>query len=190
MSARSNHTGDTLAMTVGEAQSDMRRAYASGALGVLASALAWSAAATTAALVSPALAIPALLIGGALIHPVGLLLCRLAGASARHATSNPLGQLAGASTFWLMFSLPLAYGLGLQQPMWFFAAMLLIIGGRCRGWVGVALGLSLDGRHRRRRYRTGVCSSRAASASSMGACGPFARVDSGSAARLRTPPGR
>ena len=117
-------------MTVGEAQSDMRRAYASGALGVLASALAWSAAATTAALVSPALAIPALLIGGALIHPVGLLLCRLAGASARHATSNPLGQLAGASTFWLMFSLPLAYGLGLQQPMWFFAAMLLIIGGR------------------------------------------------------------
>ena len=116
--------------TVAEAQSDMRRGYYSGAPGILASALAWSVAAGTAALASPQRAIWALLIGGALIHPAGVLLCRLVGAPAKHSKTNPLGPLAAASTFWLIFSLPLAYGLGLQNPAWFFAAMLLVIGGR------------------------------------------------------------
>lgn len=117
-------------ITVADSQTDMRNAYYSGAPGILASALAWSAAAATVALTSPQRAIWALLIGGALIHPVGVLLCRLFGASAKHSKVNPLGQLAGASTFWLIFSLPLAYGLGLRNPSWFFAAMLLVIGGR------------------------------------------------------------
>lgn len=117
-------------MTVMESQRDMRSAYYSGAPGILASALAWCAAGAVALLASPQRAVWALLIGGALIHPIGLLLCRLLGAAARHSRSNPLGQLAGASTFWLIFSLPLAYGLGLQNPTWFFAAMLLVIGGR------------------------------------------------------------
>lgn len=117
-------------MTVTEAQCDMRRGYCSGAPGILASALAWSVAAGIAAFASPQRAIWALLVGGALIHPVGVLLCRLLGAPATHSRTNPLGQLAVASTFWLIFSLPLAYGLGLQNPAWFFGAMLLVIGGR------------------------------------------------------------
>lgn len=117
-------------MTVSQAQSDMRRGYYSGAAGILASALAWSVSAATAVLESPEKAIWVLLVGGALIHPVGLLICRLLGAPGSHVKGNPLGLLAGASTFWLIFSLPLAYGLGLQQPAWFFAAMLLVIGGR------------------------------------------------------------
>jgi len=113
-----------------EAQSDMRAGYYSGAAGIVVSALAWSAAAATAALGSPGRAVWVLLVGGALIHPVSVLLCRLRGASGAHSKGNPLGPLAAASTFWLIFSLPLAYGLGLQKPAWFFAAMLLIIGGR------------------------------------------------------------
>ncbi len=116
--------------TVTEAQCDMRRSYYSGAPGVLASALAWSVAAGIAAFASPQRAIWALLVGGTLIHPVGVLFCRLLGAPATHAKTNPLGPLAWASTFWLIFSLPLAYGLGLQNPAWFFSAMLLVIGGR------------------------------------------------------------
>jgi hypothetical protein len=116
--------------TVTEAQSDMRRGYYSGAAGIFASALAWSAATAAAALVSPQRAIWVLLVGGALIHPVAVLLCRLLGAPGTHSKANPLGPLAAASTFWLIFSLPLAYGLGLQNPAWFFAAMLLVIGGR------------------------------------------------------------
>jgi hypothetical protein len=64
------------------AQADMRHAYYSGGAGILASALAWSAAAGTAALVSPERAIWVLLAGGVLIHPAAVLICRMLGASA------------------------------------------------------------------------------------------------------------
>jgi hypothetical protein len=59
-----------------------------------------------------------------------VLICRLLGATGSHSKANPLASLAAASTFWLIFSLPLAYGLGQQKSAWFFSAMLLIIGGR------------------------------------------------------------
>ena len=117
-------------MKVTQAQSDMRQGYCSGGAGILASALAWSVAAVTAVLVSPQKAIWVLLVGGALIHPAGILICRLMGASGSHSRDNPFASLAAASTFWLIFCLPLAYGLGLQNPAWFFAAMLMVIGGR------------------------------------------------------------
>lgn len=119
-----------MAMTVLDAQADMRRGYYSGATGIVASGLAWSAAAVTAVVHSPERAIWILLIGGVLIYPIGLLLCRLLGASGTHTKGNPFGELAGASTFWLIFSLPIAYVVGLNQPAWFFSAMLLTIGGR------------------------------------------------------------
>ncbi len=117
-------------MSVTEAQSDMRRGYDSGGPGILASSLAWLVAAGVAALASPQRAVWALLIGGMFIHPVGLLLCKLMGARGAHTKGNPLGQLAGASTFWLIFCLPIAYVLSVRQPGLFFPAMLLIIGGR------------------------------------------------------------
>lgn len=137
-------------MTIRDAQWDMRRGYLSGATGIVASATAWAVATAFAAFVSPERAIWALLIGGMLIYPVGLLLCKLLGAPGAHSKGNPLGQLAGASTFWLIFSLPLAYGLGLSQPAWFFLGMLLVIGGRYLVFASVygmrlywALGLAL-----------------------------------------------
>lgn len=111
-------------------QSDMRHAYCSGGAGVLASALAWGVAAATAWLASPQQAVWALFVGGMLIHPVGVLLCKLLGARGAHAKGNPLGSLAWASTLWLIFSLPLAYVAALQRIEWFFPAMLLVIGGR------------------------------------------------------------
>lgn len=113
-----------------QAQADMRSAYCSGGAGILASALAWTAAAGTAALVSPGRAVWVLFVGGMLIHPVAVLACRLLGATGKHTPGNPLAALAAASTFWLIFSLPLAYGLSLHDIDWFFPAMLLVIGGR------------------------------------------------------------
>lgn len=117
-------------MSIAEAQSEMRLAYYSGGTGILASALAWWAAGGAAIFGTGQNAVWTLLIGGALIYPVSLVICKLLGASVSHPKSNPLGQLAGASTFWLIFCLPLAYVLSLQHPNWFFWAMLLIIGGR------------------------------------------------------------
>jgi hypothetical protein len=117
-------------MDIAEAQRDMRRGYMSGAAGVLASSLAWAAATAAAFLASPEQAIWVLFIGGAMIHPAGLLISKVLGAPATHTRGNPLAGLAGASTFWLILSLPLAYVASMQRIEWFFPAMLLIIGGR------------------------------------------------------------
>lgn len=117
-------------MSIAQAQRDMRRGYCSGGAGILASALAWSVAAGFAIAGPITTAIWALLVGGMLIHPVAVLLCRMFGASGAHAKGNPMGMLAGASTFWLVFCLPVVYLLALQEPGWFFPAMLLVIGGR------------------------------------------------------------
>lgn len=119
-----------MGMSVSEAQVDMRQGYCSGGAGILASAIAWSVAAGIAVSGSAQNAIWCLLIGGMLIHPVAVLICKLMGACGTHTKGNPLGQLAGASTFWLIFCLPLTYALSLQTPNWFFPAMLLVVGGR------------------------------------------------------------
>lgn len=117
-------------MDISEAQRDMRAGYLSGAPGILASSLAWAAAAATAFLVSPQQAIWVLFIGGMLIHPAGLLIGKVLGASVTHTRGNPLAQLIGANTIWMIVSLSLAYIASMQMIEWFFPAMLLIIGGR------------------------------------------------------------
>lgn len=117
-------------MLTSEAQADMRQGYFSGGPGILASALAWSVAAGIAISGSVQKSIWALLVGGMLIHPASVLICKLLRTRGAHTKGNPLGELAGASTFWLIFCLPLAYALSRQDPGWFFPAMLLVIGGR------------------------------------------------------------
>jgi hypothetical protein len=79
---------------------------------------------------SPEQAVWVLFIGGAAIHPVATVLCKLFGGSGKHTKGNPLGTLALASLLWLIFSLPLAYVVSLHRIEWFFPAMLLVIGGR------------------------------------------------------------
>jgi hypothetical protein len=113
-----------------EAQDDMRIGYFSGGAGILASSLAWMVAAFISWRFSVERGVWALFIGGMFIHPAGILICKSLGGRGAHAKGNPLGSLARASTFWLIFSLPLAYAAYLQHAAWFFPAMLLMIGGR------------------------------------------------------------
>ncbi len=117
-------------MTIDEAQADMRHAYFGGATGIFASALAWLAAALVAHLVSPRGGIATLFIGGMLIHPVAILLSKLAGRPGAHGKANPLGRLAIETTVWMLLAIPLAFLLAFQRAEWFFVAMLVTIGGR------------------------------------------------------------
>ncbi|WP_394781621.1 DUF7010 family protein [Undibacterium sp.] len=121
---------DIPATNFANAQQDMRFAYYGGAPGMLISALVWFGAGMVSMLISPSRAIWVLFIGGMFIHPASMLFCRLIGRSGKHAPGNPLGTLALASTFWLIFSLPLAYAVSLVRIEWFFPAMMLVIGGR------------------------------------------------------------
>lgn len=112
------------------AQADMRFGYLSGAPGILVSAAAWLTAAIVALQVSPRQAVWVLFVGGALIHPVSVLFAKMLGRPGKHEPGNPLAALAAATTLWLIFSLPLAYGVSVLRIEWFFPAMLLVIGGR------------------------------------------------------------
>ena len=113
-----------------DAQADMRLGYLSGAPGVLVSGTVWLVAGIVAWRVSPTNAVWALFVGGALIHPIGVVLTKILGRSGSHTPGNPLASLAAANTCWLIFSLPLAYAVSLLRIEWFFPAMLLVIGGR------------------------------------------------------------
>ncbi len=112
------------------ARADMREAFLSGATGIFVSGLAWAAAAICTYLYGAEVGMKALFAGGVLIFPISVLLSKLLGVRGTQAKDNPLGPLAMATTFWLIFSLPIAYVVFLQNADWFFPAMLLIIGGR------------------------------------------------------------
>ncbi|MDP2367815.1 DUF7010 family protein [Rhodoferax sp.] len=117
-------------MTTDEAQRDMRFSYFSGAPGMLASAFAWLIAGFVALRGSPSSAVLALFAGGMLIHPVGVLLCKAMGRSGKHSKANPLGALALENTGWLILCMPITYAVAQYNVLWFFPAMLLVIGGR------------------------------------------------------------
>jgi len=120
----------TPSSSIAEAQHDMREAYLDGGVGVLVSATAWCVAGLVCLLRAPQAGVWALFIGGALIHPLSVLLLKACRRSGAHASGNPMGTLAIASTFWLILSLPLAYGVAVLRMDLFFPAMLFVIAGR------------------------------------------------------------
>jgi hypothetical protein len=117
-------------LTLTQAQANMRSGYLSGAPGVLVSGCVWLVAGLIAAFKSPSTAVYVLLLGGALIHPVSVLLCKTLGRTGTHEHGNPLGPLAIEGTLWLLAGIAIAYGMHVLRLEWFFPAMLLLIGGR------------------------------------------------------------
>ncbi len=116
--------------TMAQAQHNMQKAYAGGALGALVSGSVWLVAAIVAFWVSSQTAVWTLFFGGMLIHPLGMVVGKLAGFSGQHDKNNPLGQSAMEGTLFMLLCIPLALLLSLQNHAWFFQGMLLIIGGR------------------------------------------------------------
>lgn len=116
--------------TFSQAQADMRDGYGNGAPGVLVSGVVWLMAGVVAVMAQPRTAVWALLAGGMVIHPLSLVVGKLLGRRGAHATGNPLGVLAGEGTVWLLAGIAVAFAVSVLRLEWFFAAMLLTIGGR------------------------------------------------------------
>ena len=108
----------------------MCKAYANGSVGIISSGLIWLLSSIVAYQYATKYAIWTLLIGGMFIHPLSILLSKVLGQSGSHSKDNPLGNLAMEGTIFMLMCIPLAFGLSLQHPEWFFQGMLLIIGGR------------------------------------------------------------
>lgn len=117
-------------MTFAAAQADMRHAYAGGFIGIMVSGTVWLVAGAVAWFRTPQVAIIALLAGGMLIHPLSVVLAKVSGRSGAHAKGNPLGQLSGEATGWMLLGIGMAYCLSLWRIDLFFPVMLLTIGGR------------------------------------------------------------
>ena len=130
MNEQLHNTKDSSVNSISTAQADLRKAYADGSLGILASGMVWMTAALVSFLVSSQTAIWTLFFGGMLIHPLGLLLAKVAGIQGSHSKQNPLGQLVMENTIFMLMCIPLALLLSFQDHAWFFQGMLLIIGGR------------------------------------------------------------
>ena len=113
-----------------EQQNEMRQAHYDGAPGVLVSGLIWIVAALMCYQLGISKAVWTLLIGGALIHPISILVTKALGRSAKTNKTNALNQLGIASTIWLILCCAMAYGLFLLKPTLFFPAMMATIGSR------------------------------------------------------------
>ena len=113
-----------------EQQHEMRHAYYDGAPGILVSGIVWLAAAVVGHQLGTSKGVWTLLIGGALIHPMGIIVTMAAGRPARTGKNNALNQLAMASTIWLILCCAMAYGLSRLRAEFFFPAMMATIGSR------------------------------------------------------------
>jgi hypothetical protein len=111
-------------------QQEMRHAHYDGAPGILVSGLVWIAATLVGYLIGTHQAVWTLLIGGALIHPLSLVVTKALGRPATTGKTNALNQLGIASTIWLTLCCAMSYGLYLLKPEFFFPAMMATIGSR------------------------------------------------------------
>lgn len=111
-------------------QHEMRHAHYDGAPGILVSGFVWIAAALVCYQLGMNKAVWTLLVGGALIHPISLIVTKVAGRPAKTNKGNALNQLAMASTVWLILCCAMAYGLFLLKAELFFPAMMATIGSR------------------------------------------------------------
>lgn len=117
-------------ISITDAQQDMREAYFGGAPGAVSSATTWLIAALVVTLVDPMSGIWTLVLGGMLIFPVSVLLCKVLGRTGKQSKENPLGSLAIEGTIWMILGIVIAIGVAFHKLEWFFPAMLLVIGGR------------------------------------------------------------
>lgn len=108
----------------------MRYGFFGGGVGMFVSGAVWLVSGIIALNGETNQAIWALLIGGALISPISGIITKVLGRPSKGAPGNPLVTLAMEGTVWLVFCLPMTYAISQMNPLWFFPAMLLVIGGR------------------------------------------------------------
>ncbi len=117
-------------MNLNAAQHEMRRAYVNGGIGVLVSGIVWVIAGLAALNISFQLGMAVLFFGGMAIHPVALLIERMAFKREKIAAPNPLEMLALQTTPILFVGLFAGFIISKDNPGWFFSVTLLAVGAR------------------------------------------------------------
>lgn len=117
-------------MSLSEAQRDLSRAYAGGAPGVFVSGLVWLIAGAMWQLHGTMAAFIALFIGGMAIHPLGVLIERIAFRAPRATTGKPLEKLAIEATIPLFVGVLIAWILLVRAPDLVIPVFAVVVGAR------------------------------------------------------------
>jgi hypothetical protein len=115
-------------MRIEEAQREMRRIYLGGSVGAFVCAILWLGSAAIATWGSRTLAVYVLMLGGAFIFPAMTLVLKLMGRPAFASKDNPLNKLAMQVAFTVPLSIPLILAASRNQPEWFYAGFLIVVG--------------------------------------------------------------
>lgn len=112
------------------AQQDLARAYAGGAPGVLVSGLVWLIAGVVWQLYGIKVAFSALFFGGMAIHPLGVLIERIAFRAPKATIGKPLETLAIEATIPLFVGVMIAWVLLVRAPDLAIPVFAAIVGAR------------------------------------------------------------
>lgn len=118
------------APSLAAAQRDLSQAYAGGAPGVLVSGLVWLIAGVVWQLHGINAAFAALFIGGMAIHPLAILIERLAFGGPKSTTGKPLETLAVEATIPLFAGVMIAWVLLVRAPDIAIPVFAIIVGAR------------------------------------------------------------
>ena len=116
--------------TLSEAQRDLARAYAGGAPGVLVSGLVWLVAGVVWQLHGTTAAFAALFFGGMAIHPLGVLIERIAFQTPKATIGKPLETLAIEATIPLFVGVLIAWVLLVRASDLAIPVFAAIVGAR------------------------------------------------------------
>ena len=117
-------------MEFNAAQREMSQAHVGGAPGILVSGLAWLCAGIVWSQRGTVTAFAALFVGGMLIVPVSLLMCRLLFRAPKPSPANPLERLGLETAFFLFGGLAIGYAALQVAPELALPAFAIIIGAR------------------------------------------------------------
>jgi hypothetical protein len=117
-------------MELKAAQRDMTAAYVGGAPGIMVSGLAWLSAGVAWLRSDTATAFAVLFVGGMLIVPLALLICRMLFKAPKVMPGNPLERLGLETTFALFGGLAIAFAALKVAPELSLPAFAIIIGTR------------------------------------------------------------
>jgi hypothetical protein len=116
------------AVTVAEAQRQVRTIYIGGFVGQLVSGAIWLFSAAFTTWMSQRAGILVLVFGGMLIFPLTQMILRIRGRSASLPPDNPLRELAVEIAFLVPLLLPLVGAATLRNAAWFYPAMMMVVG--------------------------------------------------------------
>ena len=123
-----NGTISQTALTIADAQRDVRTVYRGGYAGQLVSGLIWLTSAALGTWVSTKFAIIVLVVGGAFIFPLTQLLLRLVSGRGSLPRGHPMNALAMQIAFMAGFCLPLIGAATVHRLDWFYPSFMIVLG--------------------------------------------------------------